>query len=105
MVFFFSSRRRHTRSDRDWSSDVCSSDLVPRGGVRIARRTVDLDGRLHGRRGGGPVRRGDGRERVIEFRPLEKIRISKAAQQRDQLRQYASERADIAEAEVDGLEP
>src|SRR2546421_2812404 len=28
--FFFSSRRRHTRSDRDWSSDVCSSDLGPR---------------------------------------------------------------------------
>src|SRR2546421_5074760 len=26
--FFFSSRRRHTRSDRDWSSDVCSSDLT-----------------------------------------------------------------------------
>src|SRR2546428_4374829 len=27
LFFFFSSRRRHTRSDRDWSSDVCSSDL------------------------------------------------------------------------------
>src|SRR2546421_92814 len=27
--FFFSSRRRHTSSDRDWSSDVCSSDLPP----------------------------------------------------------------------------
>src|SRR5699024_10854950 len=27
MCFFFSSRRRHTRSKRDWSSDVCSSDL------------------------------------------------------------------------------
>src|SRR5207247_7668650 len=27
IVFFFSSRRRHTRSTRDWSSDVCSSDL------------------------------------------------------------------------------
>src|SRR5437870_6161713 len=26
--FFFSSRRRHTRWPRDWSSDVCSSDLV-----------------------------------------------------------------------------
>src|SRR5699024_11548276 len=26
-VLFFSSRRRHTRSKRDWSSDVCSSDL------------------------------------------------------------------------------
>src|SRR5256886_12998169 len=27
--FFFSSRRRHTRFDCDWSSDVCSSDLLP----------------------------------------------------------------------------
>src|SRR6266550_5415190 len=34
--FFFSSRRRHTRCSRDWSSDVCSSDLenrVPGGDV------------------------------------------------------------------------
>src|SRR5215510_15712642 len=28
VMFFFSSRRRHTRWPRDWSSDVCSSDLV-----------------------------------------------------------------------------
>src|SRR5205809_4572830 len=28
--FFFSSRRRHTRCSRDWSSDVCSSDLIHR---------------------------------------------------------------------------
>src|SRR5207253_86189 len=28
MIFFFSSRRRHTRWPRDWSSDVCSSDLL-----------------------------------------------------------------------------
>src|SRR6266550_8903639 len=28
MFFFFSSRRRHTRCSRDWSSDVCSSDLM-----------------------------------------------------------------------------
>src|SRR5256886_9528539 len=27
IIFFFSSRRRHTRFDCDWSSDVCSSDL------------------------------------------------------------------------------
>src|SRR5438105_8204921 len=33
-VFFFPSRRRHTRSTRDWSSDVCSSDLRARGGIR-----------------------------------------------------------------------
>src|SRR3712207_8380022 len=30
VVFFFSSRRRHTRYWRDWSSDVCSSDLAIR---------------------------------------------------------------------------
>src|SRR5438874_9988275 len=32
--FFFSSRRRHTRSLRDWSSDVCSSDLSTRRSSR-----------------------------------------------------------------------
>src|SRR5437660_187328 len=32
--FFFSSRRRHTRWPRDWSSDVCSSDLKSRAFVR-----------------------------------------------------------------------
>src|SRR5438105_5411068 len=35
LSFFFSSRRRHTRSTRDWSSDVCSSDL--RDPFRAAR--------------------------------------------------------------------
>src|SRR5690606_41151004 len=30
-IFFFSSRRRHTRFSRDWSSDVCSSDLLQGG--------------------------------------------------------------------------
>src|SRR5204863_5700799 len=34
-IFFFSSRRRHTRSLRDWSSDVCSSDL------RAAKETME----------------------------------------------------------------
>src|SRR5699024_4526165 len=33
--FFFSSRRRHTRSKRDWSSDVCSSDLARFIGVLV----------------------------------------------------------------------
>src|SRR3712207_7350137 len=36
VFFFFSSRRRHTRYWRDWSSDVCSSDLFrPRVTVRF----------------------------------------------------------------------
>src|SRR3989475_10383285 len=39
--FFFSSRRRHTRFDCDWSSDVCSSDLGRRNGVtRSGERAV-----------------------------------------------------------------
>src|SRR5690625_7906308 len=40
-LFFFSSRRRHTRWPRDWSSDVCSSDLAE----EVVRAVIDeLDG-------------------------------------------------------------
>src|SRR2546430_3835604 len=47
MFFFFSSRRRHTRFDCDWSSDVCSSDLslnvldVGGGSTEIAVGSLD----------------------------------------------------------------
>src|SRR5688572_30962374 len=50
-MFFFSSRRRHTRFDCDWSSDVCSSDLpwlpglvllVGSLGLLGAQRQVDM---------------------------------------------------------------
>src|SRR5439155_9042073 len=41
LLFFFSSRRRHTRWPRDWSSDVCSSDLVPLdGGGSVLRPAI-----------------------------------------------------------------
>src|SRR5947207_4613423 len=61
-LFFFSSRRRHTRSLCDWSSDVCSSDLkrhmvsnrsqrylphVPRNNSRCCRNVGDSLGRQH----------------------------------------------------------
>src|SRR3989449_5569936 len=39
--FFFSSRRRHTRCSRDWSSDVCSSDLFPQDLDPAVRRACD----------------------------------------------------------------
>src|SRR5687768_17647237 len=52
--FFFSSRRRHTRCSRDWSSDVCSSDLPfifqklqIRGDastIKAAKRLVEREG-------------------------------------------------------------
>src|ERR1039457_7301966 len=38
LFFFFSSRRRHTRLQGDWSSDVCSSDLWTRAGRRLRLR-------------------------------------------------------------------
>src|SRR3712207_9573468 len=60
LFFFFSSRRRHTRYWRDWSSDVCSSDLR-RWGVRLMapRRGGPTLGPPHGRATGArPPRRG-----------------------------------------------
>src|SRR5438270_12782515 len=48
MLFFFSSRRRHTRFDCDWSSDVCSSDLADEAGAAAAAHG--------GSAGPGPVR-------------------------------------------------
>src|SRR5437867_815290 len=43
MMFFFSSRRRHTRSYGDWSSDVCSSDLEKPTGLAIVNlRTREM---------------------------------------------------------------
>src|SRR5690606_40571538 len=59
--FFFSSRRRHTRFSRDWSSDVCSSDLFGASGLarraespnaegmrrEVGARGEDLDGLVH----------------------------------------------------------
>src|SRR5437879_7106128 len=41
-IFFFSSRRRHTRYIGDWSSDVCSSDLDAIGKATLAPRIDDL---------------------------------------------------------------
>src|SRR5206468_9550699 len=48
-VFFFSSRSRHTISDRDWSSDVCSSDLT------MARFTLTSEERAIVRNGGADL--------------------------------------------------
>src|SRR5206468_6734105 len=51
----FSSRRRHTRSDRDWSSDVCSSDLDFIGAVQHVAVAVVAVLEVIGGRGGGVV--------------------------------------------------
>src|SRR6266436_6134980 len=58
MFFFFSSRRRHTRCSRDWSSDVCSSDLaeVSENPVRSNQVVISW-----------PVGTGDARLSVFSF--------------------------------------
>src|SRR5256885_14549971 len=48
--FFFSSRRRHTRLQGDWSSDVCSSDLI----AEVIKRPLTLV-HVEPGRGGTPV--------------------------------------------------
>src|SRR2546422_3765390 len=40
--FFFSSRRRHTRCSRDWSSDVCSSDLFEIAGKWLSADVINF---------------------------------------------------------------
>src|SRR5207302_2970357 len=59
-IFFFSSRRRHTRFSRDWSSDVCSSDLgsdqadllLEGSGARILELSEETPGRTGSNQGG-----------------------------------------------------
>src|SRR5690606_40119827 len=57
-LLFFSSRRRHTRFSRDWSSDVCSSDLEE-------LRLVATEDRLE-----AELRNGDGPRLVVELEQL-----------------------------------
>src|SRR5215213_7698255 len=79
LFFFFSSRRRHTRLVSDWSSDVCSSDLLlhpldavhlhdrdglgrDQGQGLIGRRRRVLGGRGRRQGGGGGQEQGQGEE-------------------------------------------
>src|SRR5438132_13883895 len=67
VFFFFSSRRRHTRSLCDWSSDVCSSDLSRRrASVERIDRRIDALLRDRPRQHGGRIEVGErGRRRRI----------------------------------------
>src|SRR5690606_39572818 len=74
--FFFSSRRRHTRFSRDWSSDVCSSDLDVENMElslpdlsrisRIYASSGELLAELHDGRNSQPVRYQDIPETVVQ---------------------------------------
>src|SRR5690606_40815379 len=53
--FFFSSRRRHTRFSRDWSSDVCSSDLDDKGHIWYPRELIPLVKWMYRQRKDNPI--------------------------------------------------
>src|SRR3712207_9594455 len=55
LLFFFSSRRRHTRYWRDWSSDVCSSDLPLSVGGAGAGAGAGIEGGFFGENSGPRV--------------------------------------------------
>src|SRR3989442_10717939 len=68
LLVFFSSRRRHTRCGRDWSSDVCSSDLegeVTQAIEPPGRGLVFVSGELWRATAQEPVRKG-ARVRVVK---------------------------------------
>src|SRR3712207_8058011 len=67
-MFFFSSRRRHTRYWRDWSSDVCSSDL------RLEAGLADLRGEDRAR-----ARRADARRPALALAPARDVELGRLA--------------------------
>src|SRR2546430_16969699 len=69
MFFFFSSRRRHTRFDCDWSSDVCSSDL---GAVQFEQWKDEWRARLMPRIRDCLVKQMDVGRRVGDFATVER---------------------------------
>src|SRR3989454_5287264 len=72
LFFFFSSRRRHTRLQGDWSSDVCSSDLFLArfpGVQNPSRRRSGIRWALQEIARGTPARSGKGRARSLRREP------------------------------------
>src|SRR5690606_39973283 len=85
MLFFFSSRRRHTRFSRDWNSDVCSSDLPHLAGVarRLAERS-DLGP-------GQPPQRRDDLQRDPPVPLLDETRVRGSRHRRSEERRVGKE--------------
>src|SRR3712207_8725851 len=74
--FFFSSRRRHTRYWRDWSSDVCSSDLWPAaaGKEELHKFRLVVGGGIEGARRGHAQVKGRRRELLAVVGPHQCLR-------------------------------
>src|SRR3989442_5504898 len=79
--FFFSSRRRHTRCGRDWSSDVCSSDLFHGAcALQLQRRTLfrhDLRAVRHRMPGIERIRMLVGREKFLHLTSVRQLDVAR----------------------------
>src|SRR5215204_7463031 len=86
-MFFFSSRRRHTRSLCDWSSDVCSSDLQLQREITSLQQQSPSFEQVGGEAAGLLVEAGRTAEQLVEnARHRADTIIEKAQQQAEQLR-------------------
>src|SRR5205807_5893116 len=103
LFFFFSSRRRHTRLQGDWSSDVCSSDLMQKGAAPVlvalgAAEPIDQAVSRWRRSLGGDeaARTAAGRLRRLVWLPIEKRseerRVGKECRSRGRPEQYRKRR-------------
>src|SRR3712207_7859492 len=85
--FVFSSRRRHTRYWRDWSSDVCSSDLVAEEG-HLGEDVAEVVER----------RRGRDRRQAVDLGPLLEGAGDHPQQREDRQRRQGDEQGEIGRA-------
>src|SRR6266498_4291398 len=103
--FFFSSRRRHTRCGRDWSSDVCSSDLAGQpvrlpgvqGGERVRplQQQAQLAGGEHPGQRPGRVARSEEHTSELQSRPHLVCRLLLEKKKYKQLDSYVETRSPI----------
>src|SRR2546429_6887968 len=105
IVFFFSSRRRHTRCSRDWSSDVCSSDLTSNGREAV-ERAVSLKADVVVLDVGMPELNGlEATRRIVKASPRTEVLILTVYETEEAIRQVlpAGPRGDVLKSDAGRL--
>src|SRR5205814_5664314 len=102
--FFFSSRRRHTRCLSDWSSDVCSSDLVPEAhGASTSRyRKLLIERAIPARLRPGDIARQSGESPTVHLRRADHWIVNVAVNYPEIGRASCRERVSITGVDVRG---
>ena len=102
LLFFFSSRRRHTRLRRDWSSDVCSSDLKRKGKKRrIALSSTSGVAHIQATFNNTIISITDSRGNVISWSSAGQVGFTGSRKSTAYAAQLAAEKAAQAALEID----